>query len=247
MKLLVVFILNFFFYQSFCQQSFPEIYCNGEKLAKNELSGYFTPLRFEFKFKESDSSYVIKEGKILYILPSSKDSFALSSNKIYSDVLAIADSIIIIISKTDVFKNGQLIRTDSSRKIKRIKFNHQPILTLTEAQSINDNDAILYIDGSAFDFSKPLTRKYKTYWQIALKKKEIEEDVDEKRKTEAQAKKWDLLLVRGNKPISRLVSDGLSCEVKDIWTLAKRGDFIRLTIKVKGLPQRYLYKVMFIQ
>jgi hypothetical protein len=245
MKLFIILFLTLLFNQSFCQQGFPDVYCNGEKIAKDHISGYFTPLRFEFKFQNTDTSYIIKEGKILYILPSSKDSFAINSNNIYSDVLSVADSINIIISKIDVLKNGKLIRTDSITMIKRMKFDHHPILSFAEAQIINNNDAILYIDGSAFNFNQPLTRKYKTYWQIALKKNDDDDDNKERSKTEA--KKWDLLLVRGNKPISRLLSDGLTCEVRDIWKLAKRGDFIRLTIKVKGLPQRYLYKVMFIE
>ncbi|HXA02952.1 MAG TPA: hypothetical protein VNW99_13240 [Cytophagaceae bacterium] len=246
MKLSIALFLIFSFNKSFSQHSFPDVYCNGGKIANDHVSGYFTPLQFEFKFQSADSSYIIKEGKIFYILPSSKDSFAINSNKVYSDVLTIVDSIIIVLSRIDVFKNGQLIRTDSAVKIKRLKFNHHQILSPTEDHIINDNDAIIYIDGSAFDFNQPLTRKYKTYWQIALKKNDDDDD-DNKERSRAEAKKWDLLLVRGNKPISRLMSDGLTCEVKDIWKLAKRGDFIRLTIKVKGLPQRYLYKVIFIQ
>ncbi|MFL5728469.1 MAG: hypothetical protein ACJ75J_03185 [Cytophagaceae bacterium] len=245
MKLLSALLFIFLVEQSFCQVRFPEVYCNGEKVSgDHHMSGYFTPLQYEFKFPASDSTYVIKEGKILYHLKTSKDSVFFNSNKLYSDVLAVSDSIRIYIYKTDVYKNGQLIRTDSSRLSKKIKFQHHHILTQAEAKVINNNDVILYIDGTAFDFNAALTKKYRTYWQISLKQKETE---DGEIKTQAEAKKWDLLLVRGNSPIYRLVSDGLTCEVKSIWTMAKRGDFIRITVKVKGLPQRYLYKVIFIE
>jgi hypothetical protein len=241
MKISITFCLILFFNQSFCQLPFPDIYCNGEKLINDQVSGYFSPLLFEFKFQNADTSYVIKEGKLIYILKDSKDSVSFTSNKIYSDVLGVWDNIIITINKVAVFSNKQLIRTDSFTITEKIKFNHLQILSQKEARIINDNDVILYVDGTEFDMSKPLTRKYRTFWQIALKKKE------EENKSEAQVKKWDLLLVRGNKPIFRLVSDGIGHDVKDIWKLARTGDFIRLAVKVKGLPQRYLYKVIFIQ
>jgi hypothetical protein len=243
MKLCIIFCLVLFFSQSFCQIRFPEVYCNGEKLANDQVSGYFSPLRFEFKFQSADTSYVIKEGKIMYVLNDSKDSVFFSSNKLYSDVLGIWDNIIITINKVDVFSNKQLIRTDSLTIEKKIKFNHLQILSQKEAHIINDNEAILYVDGAEFDMNKPLTRKYRTFWQVALKKKGEEEDD----RSTAQVKKWDLLLVRGNKPIFRLVSDGIGHDVKDIWKIARRGDFIRLAIKVKGLPQKYLYKIIFIE
>jgi hypothetical protein len=244
MKISISFCLTLFFTQSFCQLPFPDVYCNGEKLINDQVNGYFSPLLFEFKFQNADTSYVIKEGKLLYVLKDSKDSMSFTSNKFYSDVLGIWDNIIISINKVDVFKDKRLIRTDSFPITKKIRFNHENILSKKEVQIINDNDVILYIDGASFDINKPLTRRYKAFWQIALKKKGEEE---EEGQAAAQVKKWDLLLVRGNKPVFRLVSDGIGHDVKGIWKFAKTGDFIRLTVKVKGLRQRYLYKIIFIQ
>jgi hypothetical protein len=241
MKLFLTLYLTLIFTQAFCQIKFPDVYCNGGKVESNQVSGYFTPLQFEFKFPGGDSSYMIREAKLIYTLNDSKDSVLFRSNKLYSDVLGVWDFINIFISKIDVFKDGKLIRTDSVPISMKIKFNHEPSLSERDAKIINNNDAILYIDGTMFDTAKPFTRQHKTFWQVAIRKK------DEEDKSAAEVKKWDLLLIRGNKPILKLQTDGIGLDVKSIWKLAKRGDFIRLTIKVKGLPQKYLYKVIYIQ
>jgi hypothetical protein len=240
MKLSLTLYLTLIFSQAFCQIKFPDVYCNGGKVESDQVGGYFTPLQFEFKFQGSDTSYIIKEAKLLYTLNDSKDSVLFKSNKLYSDVLGVWDFINISISKIDVFKDGKLIRTDSVPISKKIKFHHEPNLSERDAKIINDNDAILYIDGTMFDATKPFTRQYKSFWQVALKKEEEDKSV-------AEVKKWDLLLIRGNKPILKLQTDGIGLDVKSIWRVAKRGDFIRLTIKVKGLPQKYLYKIIYIQ
>jgi hypothetical protein len=241
MKLFLTLYLSLIFIPAFCQIKFPDVYCNGGKVENDQVSGYFTPLQFEFKFQGSDSSYVIREAKLLYTLNDSKDSVLFRSNKLYSDILGVWDFINISISKIDVLKDGKLIRTDSIPISRKIRFNHEPNLSERDAKIINDNDAIIYIDGAMFDATRPLTRQHKTFWQVAIRKK------DEEDKPAGEVKKWDLLLIRGNKPILKLQTEGIGLEVKSIWKVAKRGDFIRLTIKVKGLPQKYLYKVIYIQ
>jgi hypothetical protein len=240
MKLFITLCLTLLFAQSFCQVKFPDVYCNGEKVENDQVGGYFTPLQFEFKFQSSDTSYIIKEARLLYTLNDSKDSVLFRYNKFYSDILGVWDFITISISKIDVFKDGKLIRTDSVPISRKIRFNHEPNLSDRETKIINDNNAILYVDGSVFDPTKPFTKQHKSFWQVALKK-------DEEDKSVAEVKKWDLLLIRGSKPIFKLQTDGIGLDVKSIWKVAKRGDFIRLTIKVKGLPQKYLYKIIYIQ
>jgi hypothetical protein len=240
MKILFTLILFLLINQSFSQTKFPEVYCNNEKVSDNVVKGYFIPLLFEFKFQEADTSYVIREGKISYGFNSLKDSIVFSSNRVYSDLLVVWDSVVISISKIEVLKDGKFIRTENVSLTKKIDFVHHKELGLKESQIINDNNLVINISGKdRLDVSRPLTKKIKTKWTVGFARNELNSNV--------RIEKWDLVLVRGNRPILTIESKTLNIDVKDIWNHAKTGDFLRIKAKVTGLPQRYLYKVIFIK
>jgi hypothetical protein len=212
-----------------------DVYCNNVKITNNNYTGYFCPQEFKFKFSPNDTLYKIKSGFIVYTFSNEEQKkYPVDSNYVLSDIQIVGKTVEVEINKIEKWKSGELVDTDTALYKYSINCTHTPELSNKEIYSINNNHIEFQAGGKKVDPVKGFDfKKGSVKWEI----KGGEDTID----------RWEILLVRGNRPVAQINYTNTKVDIGFVTQNIKKGDFFRVKIhliEMKTSKEKILYKII---